>query len=123
MYRHFIDQLMSHSATPMLIMAAYAGALLWRILRKDDKPALWVNAITTIAALAYIALVPKSTAPSLDAKIAAFIGIQTVIFLSAVAGLCGLRIPSWINWVGFAINFAWITVLTVYFLTFTMRLF
>jgi hypothetical protein len=78
---------------------------------------------STLAALAYIALVPKWTAPSLDAKITAFIGIQTVIFLCAVAGLCGLRIPPWINWVGFAINFAWITVLTVYFLTFTMRLF
>jgi hypothetical protein len=123
MYRHFIDRLMENNATAIMIFAAYAGALIWRILRKDDKPALWVNAIVTLAALAYILLVPKSTAPSLDAMITAFIAAQTVILLSAAMALCGLGIPPWINWIGFAINFAWVAVLTAYLLTFTMRLF
>jgi hypothetical protein len=104
---------------------AHIAALAWAaILRRGMTPALTVNLLLSAAVLAYnadhigIMLEFADTAP-----LAITVYAMAAFILSACA-LYGLRIPAWINWTIFAINFSLGVLLLVFLATFKMtRLF
>ena len=59
-----------------------------------------------------------------DNAVLLLVAFEIVTALTSIGALCGLRIPSWIVWFTFAINFLLIAALAVFLLTFKMtRLF
>lgn len=112
-----MDQFMGAGAATMIVLA-HVAALVWAlILRKGMTPALTVNLVLSATVLAYnadhlgIMLQYADTAPL------ALTAYALAAFVCAACALYGLRIPAWINWTVFAVNFS-MSVLLLTFLTF-----
>lgn len=122
--RAFIDQFMG-AGVAWAIVLVHVAALAWSaILRRGMTPALIVNLILSAAILAYnadhlgIMLEYADTAPL------ALTVYAMATFVFAACALCGLRIPAWINWSAFAVNFALGVLFLAFLATFRMtRLF
>ena len=122
MFRAAIDQLMNDKVAPLLMALAFGGAPPWAMTRRDIKPALVVNLIVAAAVLAY-QFPLQGTAVLQDSALLRLVAFEIVTALTSMGALCGLRIPNWIVWLTFAINFLLIAALAAFLLTFKMRLF
>jgi hypothetical protein len=122
--RAFIDQFMGVGAAWAIVLA-HVAALAWAtILRRGMTPALIVNLVLSAAILAYnadhlgIMLEYADTAPL------ALTVYAMATFICAACALYGLRIPAWINWSVFAVNFGLGVLFLAFLATFRMtRLF
>src|SRR5258708_5715667 len=104
--RTFIDQFMGAGAAWALVLAPM-GALVWAgVLCDGMAPARIVNLVLSAAVLAYNADHLGIMLEFADyAPLAITVYAMAAFILSACA-LYGLRIPAWINWTIFAINFS-----------------
>jgi hypothetical protein len=122
--RTFIDQFMGVGAAWAIVLA-HIAALAWAaILRRGMTPALTVNLVLSAAVLAYNADHLGIMLEFADAAPLAITAYAMAAFILSACALCGLRIPAWINWTIFAINFSLGTLLLVFLATFKItRLF
>ena len=122
--RTFIDQFMG-AGVAWAIVLAHIAALAWsKILHRGMTPVLVVNLVLSAVVLAYnadhlgIMLEYGDTAPL------ALTVYALVTFVLAACALCGLRIPAWINWSTFAVNFGVSVLFLAFLATFSItRLF
>jgi hypothetical protein len=107
------------------IVLAHIAALAWAaILRRGMTPALIVNLVLSAAILAYNADHLGIMVEYADIAPLALTAYALAIFLLAACALYGLRIPAWINWSFFAVNFGLGLLLLAFLATFKItRLF
>ncbi len=121
--RDFIDQLMGTGAAWVIVLA-HVAALAWAILRKSTTPALIVNLVLAAAVLAYNADHLGIMIEYRDVMPLALTIYAVAAFVFAACTLAGLRVPAWINWTVFGINFSLGVLLLVFLATFKItRLF
>ena len=112
MIRHIIDQLMSSPITPLLVLLAFSGAIVWDlILDRGKTPALLVNA-TTAAAIALYILAGDFNAD------AAWVFLEIAVFVVMAIALFGVGVPAWLFWMSFGVNMLFMAALTVFMFTF-----
>lgn len=117
MVRTFVDQFMGANAA-IVIVLAHVAALAWAVvLHKGKAPALILNLVLSAAIFAYNADHLVIMLRYADYAPLALMAYATVIFVCAAGALCGLRIPAWINWTAFAVNFV-LSILLLAFLLF-----
>lgn len=117
MVRTFVDQFMGANAA-IIIVLAHVAALAWAtVLRKSVAPALLLNLVLSAAILAYNADHLVIMLRYADYAPLALMAYAAVTFVCAAVALCGLRIPTWINWTAFAVNLA-LSILLLAFLFF-----
>ncbi len=118
MFRMFIDQLMGGPLVVVMVLA-HVAALVWAlVLHKGMAPALILNLVFSAAILAYNAdhlVVMLRYADYAPLALTVFVAAA---FACAAAALYGLRIPAWINWTTFAVNFSLSILLLAFMLTF-----
>jgi hypothetical protein len=122
--RTFIDQFVGTGAAWAIVLA-HIAALAWSaILRRGMTPALIVNLVLSATVLAYNADHLGMMIESTDVAPLALTAYALAIFLCAACALCGLRIPAWLNWSLFAVNFGLGVLLLAFLATFRItRLF
>ena len=118
MIRHIIDQLMSSPITPLLVLLAFCGAIVWAlILHRGRTPASLVNAITAAAIALYIATDPGISAGDFNAD-AALVFLEIAVFVVMAIALFGVGVPAWLFWMSFGVNMLFMAALTVFMFTF-----
>ena len=121
MLRTFVDQFMDANAA-IVIVLAHVAALAWAVmLRKGMVPALIVNLVVSAAILAYNADHLVIMLRYADCALLALTAYAAATFVCAAGALYGLRIPAWINWTAFAVNFALSTLLLAFLLFFKIN--
>jgi hypothetical protein len=122
-FRNAVDQLMGYQATPILIVLAHCGALLWAAgFRKGIKPLLVVNLLLAAAIVVYnIGALGPAIAHN-DYAIMSLAGFELITLLSSICAFAGIRVPSWIIWIGFGVNFLLAVALMAFVLSFKMTL-
>lgn len=117
MVKTFVDQFMGANAA-IVIVLAHVAALAWAtVLRKGIVPALLLNLVLSAAILAYNADHLVIMLRYADYAPLALMAYAAVIFVGAAGALLGWRIPAWVNWTAFAVNFA-LSILLLAFLFF-----
>ena len=121
MIRNAVDQLMGYQATPILIVLAHCGALLGAAgFRKGIKPLLVVNLLLAAPIVGYnIGALGPAIAHD-DYAITSLVGFESITLLSSICALAGIRVPSWIIWIGFGVNFLLAVALMAFVLSFKM---
>ena len=118
MIRHIIDQLMSSKITPLLVLLAFGGAMVWAlILHRGKTPAALVNAAIAATTVLYIATDPGVLAWGFDAQ-AALGFLEIAVFVVMALALSGVGIPAWLFWMSFGVNMLLIAAFTVFAFTF-----
>lgn len=121
MLRTFVDQFMGANAA-IVIVLAHIAALAWAVvLRKGMVPALLLNLVLSAAILAYNADHLVIMLRYADYAPLALMAYAVVTFVCAAGALCGMRIPTGINWTAFAVNFTLSILLLAFLLFFTIN--
>ena len=121
MIRDVIDQLMSSPITPLLVLLAFSGAIVWAlILGRGKIPALLVNATTAAAIALYIATDPGISAGVFNAD-AALGFLEIAVFVVMAITLFGVGVPAWLFWMSFGVNMLFMAALTVFMFTFKIQ--
>lgn len=103
-----------------LIVLAHAISIVWWIVRRDIRPAIFTNILTAAAVLweqgghFFIAMEYR------DYAILLLLVFETVTLILAIAKFAGVRIPAYAIWLAFAINFALGVPLLIFMFTFKM---
>jgi hypothetical protein len=119
--RTFIDQFMGAGAAWAIVLA-HIAALAWAaVLRKGMTPALIVNLVLSAAILAYNADHLGIMLEYADYTPLAVTVYAMAIFVLSACALYGLRIPAWINWSVFAVNFGLSVLFLAFLATFKMN--
>jgi len=106
MLRTAIDQLMDNKFAVVMLVLAHVGALLWAAgLRKGLVPALVLNVIIAAGIVAYNAQALGRAIGNADWALVALAAFALVNLLVSVGALCRLRIPAWIVWILFGVDF------------------
>jgi hypothetical protein len=118
MIRDIIDQLMSSKITPLLVLLAFCGAMVWAlILQRGKTPAALVNATLAAATVLYITTDPSILAWGFDAQVA--LGLLEIgVFVVMATALSGAGVPAWLFWMSFGVNMLLIAAFTVFAFTF-----
>jgi hypothetical protein len=124
MLRTFVDELMGTNVAIVLVVA-HIAALAWAVLlRKGMTPALLLNLILSAVILAYNADHLLIMLQYADFTLLALMVYAAAVLACSAGALYGLRMPTWINWTAFAINFGLSILLLAFLATFKMtRLF
>ena len=119
MFRNAIDRLMDYQVTPILIVLAYCGTLLWATaFRKGIKPALIVNLLVAAGILAYNLEDAGRSIPHDDYVIMSLVGFELIALFLSIGVLAGIRVPTWIVWAAIGINFLLAIALLAFLLLF-----
>jgi hypothetical protein len=107
MLRDLLDQLMAAKSTSVVIVLAHAGALAAAFgPYKTIKPALLLNLIVAGGILAYNAADVQAMIGHANWTLLALTVFALVTLLCSLGALYGLRIPRWLIWSEFAVDFA-----------------
>ena len=121
MLRTFIDEIMGASAATVIVLA-HIAVLGWAVvLRKGMAPALVLNVVLSAAILAYNADHLAMMLQYADIAPLALMAYAATAFACSAAALGGLRIPAWINWTAFAVNFGLSILLLAFMVFFKMN--
>ncbi len=125
MLHAIIDQLMDSRATPIVIVLAHVGAMIWALSpRKAIVPVLVLNIVMAAAILAYNAEGFGYAVSHSDWGLLALMAFALANLIASSAALAGLAVPRAIVWTGFGVDLALSLLLTVFMLTFKIdRLF
>ncbi len=122
MLRSMIDQLMESRATPIVLVLAHIGALIWALrARKVLAPVLVLNIAMAAAILAYNAEGVVYAASHSDWALLGLMAFALVNLIGSGASLAGLAVPRALVWIGFGVDFALIVALTAFLLLFKIN--
>jgi hypothetical protein len=118
MIRALIDQIMTFNTTPVLLVLAHVGALIWAIRpRGGILPVLALNLVIATGILGYNIQHFAQLFAHADATLLALVAFALVNLLVSAAALTR-RIPSAFVWVLFAVDFVLSMLLLAFMLTF-----
>jgi hypothetical protein len=122
MLRSMIDQLMESRATPIVLVLAHIGALIWAPgARKVLAPVLVLNIAMAAAILAYNAEGVVYAASHSDWALLALMAFALANLIASGAALAGLAVPRALVWAAFGADFALIVMLTAFMLLFKIN--
>lgn len=123
MFRNILDRLLDDKATHVVNVAVQLGILLWALVwRGGIKPILIVNLVLSSVVLLYNATQWPAFIQYQEYPLIGFNLFELAILVTSGAALYGLRIPSWLIWIAFSVNFLLCIALMLFVLTFRMRL-
>jgi hypothetical protein len=125
MFRNILDVLLDYKATHVISVVAQLGILLWAtVWRGGTKPILVVNLIIAGAVLLYNATRLPTAIEYQEYPLIGLMLFELAAFVASAGALYGFRIPSWLLWIAFSVNFLLCIALMLLILTFRMtRLF
>lgn len=123
MFRNILDAVLDYKAVHVINVAAQLGILLWAsVWRGGIKPILAVNVIIAGTVLLYNATQLPAAIQYQEYPLIGLILFELAVFVASAAALYGFRIPSWLLWIAFSVNFLLCMALMLFILTFRMRL-
>ena len=123
MFRNILDVVLDYKAVHVINVAAQLGILLWAtVWRGGIKPILAVNVIIAGTVLLYNATQLPAAIEYQEFPLIGLILFELAVFVASAAALYGFRIPSWLLWIAFSVNFLLCMALMLLILTFRMRL-
>lgn len=121
MFRNILDALLDYKATHVVGVVAQLGILLWATAwRGGIKPILVVNLIIAGAVLLYNATRLPAAIQYQDYPLIGLILFEFATLIASAGALYGVRVPSWLIWIAFAVNFLLCIALMLFILTFRM---
>ena len=121
MFRNILDSLLDDKATHVVNVAVQLGILLWAAaFRGGIKPILVANLIIAGTVVLYNATQWPTFIQYRDYALIGFNLFELAILIASGAALGGLRVPSWLIWTAFSVNFLLCIALMLFVLTFSM---
>ena len=122
MLRSMIDHLMESRATPIVLVLAHIGALIWSLgARKVLAPVLVLNIAMAAAILAYNPEGVVYAASHSDWALLALMAFALANLIASGAALAGLAAPRALVWAAFGVDFALIVLLAAFLLLFKIN--
>jgi hypothetical protein len=121
MFRNILDALLDDKATHVVNVAVQLGVLLWAAaFRGGLKPILAVNLVISITVLLYNATQWPAAIQYREYPLIGLNLFELAVLIASAGALYGLRIPSWLVWIAFLVNFLLCMALMLFVLAFSM---
>ena len=121
MFRNFLDALLDDKATHVVNVAVQLGILLWALaFRGGIKPILAVNLVMSGTVLLYNATRLLTAVQYQEYPLIGLNLFELATLIASAGALYGLRVPSWLIWIAFSVNFLLCIALMLFVLTFSM---